>query len=334
MPPRITIANAFAAARSPMVGVTTKIGPSSAPAAAASPEPSAKVAVWMRSIDTPISAAAVAILEGRPHRHAEPRVVDERVGPGDERDRHHEHEHPVPRHRHCAEDERVRRETGSRSTARRRSRRAARCSAARSRRRSSPASRCRCRTSAAGAAARARSRRRARRRAPIASARARKKFDAELHHQRIHHVGAVGVELAVGEVDHAHDAEDQREADPQQRIGPSQHEGVEAMLEELGHGDGIGVGRETTLSRRRGDASGLATLGRMSWWDHLSPRAGRGRIAPAIRVRGRRRESERRTRFLSDSDSWRRPLTPTLSPHAGRAELYIRVTLPFSILIR
>ena len=40
-----------------MVGVTTKIGPSSAPAAAARPEPSAKVAVWMRSIDTPISAA-------------------------------------------------------------------------------------------------------------------------------------------------------------------------------------------------------------------------------------------------------------------------------------
>ena len=57
--------------------------------------------------------------------------------------------------------------------------------------------------------------------------------DAEPHHQRVHHVGAERVELAVGEVDHAHDAEDQREPDPEQRVGPSQHEGVEAMLEEL-----------------------------------------------------------------------------------------------------
>src|SRR6185295_6954935 len=54
---RITTANALAAARSPMLGYATNTGPSSAPPAAARPEPSAKVAVWMLPMRTPISAA-------------------------------------------------------------------------------------------------------------------------------------------------------------------------------------------------------------------------------------------------------------------------------------
>jgi hypothetical protein len=52
--------------------------------------------------------------------------------------------------------------------------------------------------------------------------------------------------------------------------------------------------------------------------DYLSPLAGRGRRTPARRVRGPRRKSERQERSLRDSDSRNRPLTPTLSPHAGR----------------
>ena len=53
----MTIAKALSAARSPIVGVTTKTAPSSAPAAAASPEPIAKVAVLIALMLTPISAA-------------------------------------------------------------------------------------------------------------------------------------------------------------------------------------------------------------------------------------------------------------------------------------
>src|ERR1043166_2880764 len=44
-PPRITMAKALSPTRLPMVGLTRKIGPSSAPAMAASAEPSAKVSV-------------------------------------------------------------------------------------------------------------------------------------------------------------------------------------------------------------------------------------------------------------------------------------------------
>ena len=53
----MTIANAFNDARSPIVGSTRKTGPSSAPAAAARPDPIANVAVWIARMLTPISAA-------------------------------------------------------------------------------------------------------------------------------------------------------------------------------------------------------------------------------------------------------------------------------------
>jgi hypothetical protein len=60
----------------------------------------------------------------------------------------------------------------------------------------------------------------------------------------------------MGEVHHPHDAEDQREAYPQERISPSEHEGVQAMLEELGHwesavGDGSRSNEGIAPSRRR-----------------------------------------------------------------------------------
>jgi hypothetical protein len=37
----------------------------------------------------------------------------------------------------------------------------------------------------------------------------------------------------VGEIDHAHDAEDQRQADAQEGIGPAQDQGIGAVLQEL-----------------------------------------------------------------------------------------------------
>ena len=51
------MAKALSAARSPMVGATTKTGPSRAPAAAARQEPKANVSVWMPLTLTPMSAA-------------------------------------------------------------------------------------------------------------------------------------------------------------------------------------------------------------------------------------------------------------------------------------
>ena len=87
----------------------------------------------------------LAVLEGGAHGLAELGAIDERVGAGDQRQRHDEHEQPVPRHRHRARAPAARTGTGCRSTWRRPTRRAARRSAARSRRRSSPAWWCRCR---------------------------------------------------------------------------------------------------------------------------------------------------------------------------------------------
>ena len=48
-------------------------------------------------------------------------------------------------------------------------------------------------------------------------------------------VGAEGVELAVGEIHHPHDAENQRQADAEQRVGSAEDDGVHEVLEELVH---------------------------------------------------------------------------------------------------
>jgi hypothetical protein len=58
--------------------------------------------------------------------------------------------------------------------------------------------------------------------------------DTQQHHQRVHHVRAERVQLPVREVDHLHDAEDEREPDPEQRVRAAQHERVQAVLEKLG----------------------------------------------------------------------------------------------------
>ena len=52
-----------------------------------------------------------------------------------------------------------------------------------------------------------------------------KEIQCRQHHQREHHVGAEAIELAMGEVHHPHDAEDERQPDAQQRIDAAKHEG-------------------------------------------------------------------------------------------------------------
>ena len=169
----------------------------------------------------------LAVLEGGAHGLAEPGAVDEGVGAGDQGQRHDEHEQPVPGHRHRAQHQRRGRErvvdrlgdarpgellgvlqrdpgadhhqhggvdVGAR---------------------------------AAAAAARTRWRRRARCRARPPATSARKKFTPGQHHPHVHHVGAEAVELAVREVHHPHDAEDQRQPDAQQRVGAAEDQGVE-----------------------------------------------------------------------------------------------------------
>jgi len=59
--------------------------------------------------------------------------------------------------------------------------------------------------------------------------------------EQIGQVGAEGVELAVGEIDHPHDPEDQREADAEQRVGAAQHERVQEVLEKFVHKKTPGV---------------------------------------------------------------------------------------------
>jgi len=62
-------------------------------------------------------------------------------------------------------------------------------------------------------------------------------IDAPQREERVEEEGAQHEELAVGEVDHAHDAEDEGEADPHQGIAAPQDEAVDDVLDELGeHG--------------------------------------------------------------------------------------------------
>jgi hypothetical protein len=52
--------------------------------------------------------------------------------------------------------------------------------------------------------------------------------------QRVQEERAQHVQLAVGEVHHAHDPEDQGEADAHQRIAAADDEAVDEVLDELG----------------------------------------------------------------------------------------------------
>ena len=106
-PPRMTIAKAFSAARSPIVGVTTNTAPSSAPAAAASPEPIANVAVLIALDVDAHQRRGVAVLERRAHRLAEPRAMDQQVGARDQQRRGDEDEDAQPRDRDRPEHERL-----------------------------------------------------------------------------------------------------------------------------------------------------------------------------------------------------------------------------------
>src|SRR2546425_6003028 len=62
-------------------------------------------------------------------------------------------------------------------------------------------------------------------------------------------IGAERVELAVGEVHHAHEAEDQGEADAEQRVRAAQHQAVHQVLQELLHYFFMKSGSATLPSR-------------------------------------------------------------------------------------
>jgi hypothetical protein len=70
------------------------------------------------------------------------------------------------------------------------------------------------------------------------------RVEMQQHYKREQHVGAKAVELAMGEIHHPHDAEDERQADAEQRVNAAEHELVYAMLEEFVH---AGVTRNCSL---------------------------------------------------------------------------------------
>ena len=49
-------------------------------------------------------------------------------------------------------------------------------------------------------------------------------------------IGAESIELTMREIHHLHDAEDEREPDPEKRVGAAQDQRVGDVLEEFGHG--------------------------------------------------------------------------------------------------
>src|SRR5262249_55744127 len=67
--------------------------------------------------------------------------------------------------------------------------------------------------------------------------------------RRERRVGAERVELAVGEVHHVHQPEDEREPDAQQRVRPAEHQAVHQVLKELVHYFRANSGNATFPSR-------------------------------------------------------------------------------------
>ena len=63
-----------------------------------------------------------------------------------------------------------------------------------------------------------------------------KEIDAELMHHDEHDVGAERIQHPMREVHDVHDAEDQGETDAQQRIGATEHQHVDQMLQKLAQG--------------------------------------------------------------------------------------------------
>ena len=53
---------------------------------------------------------------------------------------------------------------------------------------------------------------------------------AQGHFEKKYRVGAERIKLAMGEIDHPHDAEDQRQADSQERVGAPEDQRVDEVL--------------------------------------------------------------------------------------------------------
>src|SRR5262249_22537492 len=117
---------------------------------------------------------------------------------------------------------------------------------------------------------------------------AEKEIEAERRNHEIDGIGAEGVELAMSEINHAHDAEDQRQSDAEQGVGTAEHDGIEEMLEEFVHvpltgPDAAGAGyvpASRSLAQIRRD------------WNHRSTITRGTRSAPSLqRGRGSRPKS-------------------------------------------
>ena len=175
------------------------------------------------------------VLEGGAHRLAELGAIDERVGSRDQRECDDEHEQPVPGDGYRPQHQRVRRE-----------RRVDRLRHARPGQllevlqRDPGADHHQHGGVDVGAPQPAQQRELDRRAEHDPEQHRQRQGEEEVHagqhHPHEHHVGAEAVELAVGEVHHPHDAEDQRQPDAQQRIGAAQDERIECVLEQLIHG--------------------------------------------------------------------------------------------------
>ncbi len=64
--------------------------------------------------------------------------------------------------------------------------------------------------------------------AMIATMQGEKEIEAERRGDEIDGIGAEGVELAMGEIHDAHDAENQRQPDAEQGVGAAEHDGIDA----------------------------------------------------------------------------------------------------------
>ncbi len=65
-----------------------------------------------------------------------------------------------------------------------------------------------------------------------------KEVQPERRSDEVDHIGAEGVELAMGEIDDPHDPEDQGEPDAEERVSAAERGRIGEMLEELVHRDG------------------------------------------------------------------------------------------------
>ena len=90
---------------------------------------------------------------------------------------------------------------------------------------------------------------------------------ARLGRDERHRIGADHVERAMGEIDHAHDAEDQRQAGGQQEQHDAELHAVQRLFDQEGHSGSRRLRKSGVPSRRHGrDCPGRAAIILMKRW--------------------------------------------------------------------